>query len=59
MSFLNALEDLDGIDFWALPKQLNLNATVMASPGVQPWLEMAMRDLRVGFTIRNHDLEKY
>lgn len=58
MGFLNALEDMDGIDFWTLPSQFNLNATIMASPPVQPWLEMGMRDLQIGFSVRNHDLER-
>lgn len=58
-SFLSALEDMDGIDFWVFPSQLNMNATVMASPVVQPWLEMGMKDLRIGFSVRNHDLERF
>lgn len=50
---------MDGIDFWALQSQLNMNATVMASPVVQPWLEMGMRDWRIEFSVRNHDLERF
>lgn len=59
LSFLKGLEDIEGVDFWTLPSQLNLNATVLASPVLQSWLELGLSDLGIGFSVRNDDLERY